>query len=94
MLGRIEKETWGDVIQVFIASLLGFVAGAVAGYVVLMVGYSVYTGLFKIHDHDGGGAMAMGLVFGPIVGLICGIVAAVFCGSRAARSSGVGEREP
>lgn len=71
--------------HVFLWSVLGFVAGTVAGYAALMVGYSVYIDLFMVHDQDGGGATAMGLIVGPVVGLLCGIVAAIVCGLRAAR---------
>ena len=71
--------------RVFIGCLLGFIAGAVVSYFALMVGYSVYVDLFKVHDQDGGGAMAMGLIIGPLVALICGIVAAIFCGVRLAQ---------
>ncbi len=71
--------------RVFIGCLLGFIAGAVVSYFALMVGYSVYVDLFKVHDQDGGGAMAMGLIIGPLVALICGIVAAIVCGVRLAQ---------
>jgi cytosine/uracil/thiamine/allantoin permease len=71
--------------RVFIGCLLGFIAGAIVSYFALMVGYSVYVDLFKVHDQDGGGAMAMGLIIGPLVALICGIVAAIVCGVRLAQ---------
>lgn len=71
--------------RVFFWSVLGFVVGTVASYAAIMVGYSIYSGLFRVHDHDGGGAMAMGLVIGPVLALLCGIVTAVICGVRAAR---------
>ena len=71
--------------RVFIGCLLGFIAGAVVSYFALMVGYSVYVDLFKVHDQDGGGAMAMGLIIGPLVALICGIVADIVCGVRLAQ---------
>ena len=72
---------------VFVASILGFIGGTIVSYIVLMVGYSIYADLFRVHDQDGGGAMAMGLIIGPVVALLCGIVAAVICGSRAAPHS-------
>lgn len=72
------------VMRVFFWSVLGFIAGAIASYIALMVGYSVYLDLFGVHDQDGGGAMAMGLVIGPVIALLCGIVTAVICGLRAA----------
>lgn len=71
--------------RVLVGSVLGFIAGAIASYFALMVGYSVYIDLFKVHDQDGGGAMAMGLIIGPVVALICGIVVAVICGVRLAQ---------
>ena len=70
---------------VFIWSVLGFIAGTIISYIAIMVGYSVYVDLFRVHDQDGGGAMAVGLVIGPVVALLFGIVAAVFCGARAAQ---------
>lgn len=73
--------------RVFIASILGFIGGTIVSYIVLMVGYSVYADLFKVHDQDGGGAMAMGLIIGPVVALPCGIIAALICGARAAPRS-------
>lgn len=71
--------------RVFIGIVFGFIAGAIVSYFALMVGYSVYVDLFKVHDQDGGGAMAMGLIIGPLVALICGIVAAIVCGVRLAQ---------
>jgi hypothetical protein len=73
--------------RVFVGSVFGFIAGAVVSYFALMVGYSVWIDLFKVHDQDGGGAMAMGLIIGPVVALICGIIAAIFCGVRVAQRS-------
>lgn len=72
--------------RVLLWSVLGFVAGTVATYAAIMIGYGVYIDLFRGgHDQDGGGAMAMGLIIGPVVALICGIVAAFACGLRAAQ---------
>ena len=73
--------------RVFIGIVFGFIAGAIVNYFALMVGYSVWIDLFKVHDQDGGGAMAMGLIIGPVVALICGIIAAIFCGVRVAQRS-------
>jgi hypothetical protein len=71
--------------RVFFWSVAGFVAGTIASYVAAMVGYSVYGSLFRVHDHDGGGAMAMGLIIGPVLALLCGLVTAIICGLRAAQ---------
>lgn len=72
---------------VFIWSVLGFIAGTIISYIAIMVGYSVYLDLFSVHDQDGGGAMAIGLVIGPAVALLIGFVAAFICGARAAQRS-------
>lgn len=70
---------------VVVWSVLGFIGGAIISYIAIMVGYSVYLDLFNIHDQDGGGAMAIGLVIGPVVALLVGIGTAVFCGAFAAK---------
>lgn len=70
---------------VFVWSVLGFIAGTIVSYIAIMVGYSVYIDLAGVHDHDGGGAMTIGLVIGPVVALLFGIVTAVICGVRAAQ---------
>lgn len=72
--------------RILLWSVLGFLAGTVASYFAIMVAYSAYVGLFKIHDQDGGGAMMMGLVVAPVLALICGIVVAVVCGVLASRT--------
>jgi len=71
--------------HVIVWSVLGFIAGTIVSYIAIMVGYSVYIDLFKVHDQDGGGAMAIGLVIGPVVALLFGIVSAAICGVRAAQ---------
>lgn len=72
-------------IRVLLWSLFGFVAGVVVGYIGMIVGYGVYTGIVRVHDQDGGAAMAVGFIIAPAVGLICGLVAAIACGVWAAR---------
>ena len=63
--------------RTFIYAVLAFVAGMVATYLVVVVGTSVVWDLFNVHDQDGGGQMALGLVIGPFCALIGGIVSAV-----------------
>jgi len=71
--------------RVIVWSLLGFIGGTIISYIAIMVGYSVYLDLFMVHDQDGGGAMAIGLVIGPVFALLLGIVTAVVCGVLAAQ---------
>ena len=71
--------------RVLFWSVLGFVVGAVVGYFAVILWYVAYTELFRGgHDQDGGGAMAAGLIIGPMVGLICGIITAAILGVRSA----------
>lgn len=62
--------------------VLAFVVGAVAGWVLSMCVYIAQTEWFGVHDQDGGGAMAYGLIIGPAVGLGLGIVLAVLAALR------------
>lgn len=70
---------------VLVWSMLGFIAGTIISYIAILVGYSVYIDLFKVHDQDGGGAMAIGLVIGPVAAVLFGLFAAVVCAVRAAQ---------
>ncbi len=73
-------------IRILFWSLFGFVAGVVTGYIGMIVGYGVYTGIARVHDQDGGAAMTVGFVIAPAVGLFCGVLAAILCGPLAART--------
>jgi len=57
--------------------ILGFFVAAFATYLVVVVGTSVVWDIMGVHDQDGGGAMALGLVIGPVCALIGGMVGAV-----------------
>ena len=69
--------------------LLGFVLATFATYLVVVVGTSIVWDIMGVHDQDGGGAMALGLVIGPICALIGGMLGAVllptWLAGRAAR---------
>lgn len=71
--------------RVFLLSLLGFVLGTVASYFAIMIAYSVYVDVLRIHDQDGGGAMTMGLLVAPVLAFLCGGVTAILSGIVAAR---------
>lgn len=62
--------------------ILAFGFGVAAGWFLAMGAYIVETGLLGVHDHDGGGAMAYGLVIGPIAGLVLGTVLAAITAIR------------
>ena len=62
--------------------LLAFAMGAAAGWILAMGVYALETEWLDVGDHDGGGAMAYGLVIGPLAGLILGIVAAAVTAMR------------
>ena len=58
-----------------IVAILGFIAGAVATYLVVVFGTVLVWDLAGVHDQDGGGAMALGLVVGPAIAMIGGLAA-------------------
>jgi hypothetical protein len=62
--------------RTFIIAVLGFAVGAALTYFVVVFGVLAWWNLLNIHDQDGGGAMALGLVIGPFCAVIGGIVAA------------------
>jgi apolipoprotein N-acyltransferase len=62
--------------------ILTFGLGAVAGWLLAMGVYAIETEWLGVHDHDGGGAMAYGLVIGPLAGLVLGTVLAAITAMR------------
>lgn len=59
--------------RTFVIAVLGFVAGAIFTYVVVVGGTLMVWEWLDVHDQDGGGAMAIGLVIGPSLALIGGL---------------------
>lgn len=70
--------------RVLVISVLGFIAAAVVTYLAVVVGTLVAWDLLGVHDQDGGGAMAVGLVIGPACAVIGGVIGAVTAGMWAA----------
>jgi hypothetical protein len=62
--------------RTFVVVILGFLGFTVATYFVVVVGTVVAWDLLGVHDQDGGGAMALGLVIGPIIAILGGIIGA------------------
>ncbi len=73
------------VFRTFIIVLLAFVLGAVATYIVVVGGTIVAWDLLRVHDQDGGGAMALGLVIGPVCAIAGGLLCAFVVLLRTAR---------
>jgi hypothetical protein len=64
-------------------SVFAFLAGLVAGYGLSILGYLCATSFFGVFDRDGGMAMGVAFMIGPIVGILCGIAAAIWAARRA-----------
>jgi hypothetical protein len=71
--------------KTFLIACGGFIAGAVATYLVVVLGTTLVWDMTGVHDQDGGGAMTLGLVIGPFFALIGGLASAVFSGLWASR---------
>ena len=66
--------------RVVLGSLLAFVIGMIAVYVVVVAGGLGYISAYNVHDRDGGMSMAIMFAIGPLAGLLGGIAAAVIAG--------------
>jgi hypothetical protein len=64
-------------------SALAFLAGVVAGYGLSILGYIVATSVGGVFDRDGGLAMSVAFMIGPLVAIVCGIGAALWVARRA-----------
>ena len=64
--------------RTFIIAVLAFIVGAIITYLTIVVGVIAAWDLTGVHDQDGGGAMALGLVIGPVCAVIGGVICAVF----------------
>jgi MFS family permease len=62
--------------RTFVIAVLGFFASAVLSYLVVVLGVSAWWDFNNVHDQDGGGHMALGLVIGPFCAVIGGLVGA------------------
>lgn len=78
-------------LKIVLLVLLAFVAGAVTGYIGLIVAVTTWWEIAHVHDQDGGGAMALAFVIGPVFAVMTGAAAAVAAGvwanRRAARKA-------
>ena len=71
--------------RVLIASVFAFLGGAIGGWLATMGFYLGYLAVTGARDHDGGGAMAYGLVIGPVIAIVLGAAAAVGTALRMTR---------
>jgi hypothetical protein len=63
--------------RTFVVVVFGFLVATVVTYLVVVFGTTVAWELMGVHDQDGGGAMALGLVIGPVIALIGGMIGAI-----------------
>ena len=59
-----------------LVAAFGFVAGTIATYLAVMIGVTTVWSLAGVHDQDGGGTMALGLVIAPMIAVTGGIASA------------------
>ena len=71
--------------RIALLTILAFLAAAVVGYLVVTVTVIGLWAATGVHDQDGGGAMAVGLVIAPICALIFGAMVAVWIASKLLR---------
>ncbi len=58
-------------------SVVGFIGGAIGGWMVAIGLYIVWFEVSGDVDRDGGAAMGVAFFFGPVLGLITGLIAAI-----------------
>jgi hypothetical protein len=62
--------------------ILGFIGGAVAGWVVCILLYIAATSVFGYHDFEGTAAMGTAFTIGPAIGVLTGILGALWLSRR------------
>lgn len=70
--------------RTFFIPILGFIAGAVITYLAVVIGTTVVWDLLDVHDQDGGGAMTLIFMVGPVFAFFGGILG-VFWARRITR---------
>lgn len=78
---------WDAIMRRFFLTLLAFLGTFVATWLVTLGVYIVATSAGWLFDRDGGIAMGMVFVIGPVFGLVLGLVAAVVVSVRLRRRS-------
>lgn len=71
--------------RVFLWSVLGFVAGLVLGYLLVVLGWVFYAVIAQVGDRDGGKLMSIMFLAAPIGGMAAGLIGAFWLALRAAR---------
>ena len=71
--------------RILISSLLGFMAGLVAGYLLILFGWIGYALIAHVGDSDGGKIMSVALLGAPLGGIAAAILGAFWAALRAAR---------
>lgn len=65
-----------------VAGVLGFVAGAIAGYFLVLFGWVFYTEVAGVHDFEGARTMGIAFFFAPLAGIVLGIAGAILVAKR------------
>lgn len=80
--------------HLLIRACLGFVAGVVATYAIVLFGTVLVWSLIGVVDRDGGGHMALAFIIAPgfaiVGGLVAGVLAARWRGRSQAKTGGTG----
>ena len=88
VLAKTSAALSDPIMRRFFLPLLAFLATFVATWLVTLGVYIVATSLGWLFDRDGGLAMGMIFIMGPIFGLVLGLVAAIVVSVRLRRRSG------
>jgi hypothetical protein len=71
--------------RVLMWGLLGFVAGLVLGYLLILLGWVGYALFAHVGDRDGGKLMNILFLAAPLGGMAAGLIGAFWLSLRAAR---------
>jgi hypothetical protein len=75
-------------LKIALLVVLAFLAGAVAGYIGLILAVTTWWEIAHVHDQDGGGAMGLAFVVGPVFAVLTGAAAALATGIWAGKRAG------
>ena len=66
-----------------LARVLGFMAGAIAGYFIVLFGWVAWTVAFDVHDFEGAKTMGIAFFFAPLAAIALGMFGAIWLARRA-----------
>lgn len=77
----------GLFVKIILHSIVAFIIGAIATYIVVVGAFMAYVEIFKVVDRDGGMSMGAFLVLGPFCALVGGVITAIVTAMRTLRSN-------